>query len=784
MMLLLLSAGVYAQSTITGKIFDKQTKEPLPGATIAVPGTQTGATTNPDGTFTLSSEQAFDSVIVKFIGYQEMKLKVEQGKSLIVELNPSSTNMQEVVITASREAALRSQVPVTISKLSPEIINDAKPTLITELINKVPGVAMLNYNNEQHGMSIRQPMGTSAYFLYMEDGLPIRPMGVFNHNALIEMNIFAISNIEVVKGPVSSLYGPEAVGGAINFITQKPTAVPTARVSLQADNWGYKRVQYGVGGMITKKFGVYAGGFYSDQKDSWQAFSDFNKNSVNLRMDYNFSSRTKLFSTTSYNDYYSQTGGSVDSIAFYTRQYTSTTDFTYRKVNSLRSRLSLEHSWNDDNQTTVTGFYRDGAVGQNPGYAIKWKSPNTTATGEINESSFKSYGLLAQHSAKFKFLKSKLIGGAYVDFSPTKYWSYQIDLAAQLRPDGKSVEKYTIIQERPDIKLADYDADLINSAAYLQYTIEPVKRLKITTGLRYDNMSFNYNNYIDQSSGSKTYDQFTGKIGATYDFGKDKGVYVNYSQGFSPPGLTSIFRKKPGTPANEPPQFYYNLTPAQFDNYEVGGWASLWKNKLYMDAAFYTMYGKNELLNIRQQDNSFDYQSAGKTFHQGVEFGLTSKPVNSFLFRIGGAYSIHRYDDFVLSLKSTDQFKDASGYVMPASPAWIANSEITYKPKKRMKGYKVALEWQRISSWYQNQINTVKYEDKTFLGLKGISVLNFRTGYQWKGIEAFVNIMNLTDELYAHSASRGNNPTDRTTYTPAAPRTFVFGMQYNFTGKK
>ncbi len=68
--------------------------------------------------------------------------------------------------------------------------------------------------------------------------------------------------------------------------------------------------------------------------------------------------------------------------------------------------------------------------------------------------------------------------------------------------------------------------------------------------------------------------------------------------------------------------------------------------------------------------------------------------------------------------------------------------------------------------------------------MKGFDVLNFRVGYQWKGIEVFSNIMNLTDALYANNATRGNNATDRTTYTPAAPRTFVFGLQYNLAGKK
>jgi outer membrane receptor protein involved in Fe transport len=88
-----------------------------------------------------------------------------------------------------------------------------------------------------------------------------------------------------------------------------------------------------------------------------------------------------------------------------------------------------------------------------------------------------------------------------------------------------------------------------------------------------------------------------------------------------------------------------------------------------------------------------------------------------------------------------------------------------------------------MGSWYQDQINTVKYEDKGVFGVKGISVLNFRAGYQWKGIEVFTNVMNITDELYAFNATRGNASTSKTTFTPAPPRTFVFGVQYNFEGK-
>lgn len=64
-----------------------------------------------------------------------------------------------------------------------------------------------------------------------------------------------------------------------------------------------------------------------------------------------------------------------------------------------------------------------------------------------------------------------------------------------------------------------------------------------------------------------------------------------------------------------------------------------------------------------------------------------------------------------------------------------------------------------------------------------MSVLNLRAGYVWKGVDLFINVLNLTNERYANAASRGNAPTDRTTFTPAAPRTVTVGIQYNFTGK-
>ncbi|MNQ47932.1 Colicin I receptor precursor [compost metagenome] len=692
-----------------------------------------------------------------------------------------SQELENVFITANRTATLRKETPVAISKITAKTINETKATAVYEIINKTPGVLMVNLGNEQHMMSIRQPMTTNAYYLYLEDGLPIRPMGIFNHNALLEINQYNLQSIEVVKGPVSSLYGPEAVGGTINLISVKPPVDPEFKFGIQADNYGYRRFQ-AAGGATIGKVGFHIAGISSLQENGWMTYSDYNKDNLNARIDYNISPSTRLISNTMYGKYYSDMSGSVNEEAFNNRTYKSTTDFTYRKSDALRTRLTLEHDWNSNSSSYITAYLRDNKLGQNPSYGIKW-SPTvnpTTAKGEVNSNNFKSYGAIGQHTQKFDFLNTKIVAGALYDYSPVTYWSYVIDLKANLNPGepGKqTVDSYEIIAEHPDSKLADYTADIFNTAGYAQVSLNPIAKLVVTVGGRYDNMKVNYDNALDNSTGSKVYDKMTFKAGANYNPFEFAGFYGNYSQGFAPPGITSIFRTKPGTGGTTgiPADFYYNLEPATFNNYEVGGWFSFLQNKLNFDYALYYMEGKNELLNIKLADNSTDYRSAGETRHKGIEFGATYRPSKQINFRLGGTYAQHTYIDFKLSDKPSDPVQNLNGKEMPSAPKWSGNSELSYYPNW-LPNLRTSVEWQLVGSYYQDQINTVKYD--------GYNIFNARIGYQWKGIEVYGNVLNLTDKLYAYNVSRANTTNAQPTYTAAAPRTFVFGIQYNFSLKK
>ena len=150
-------------------------------------------------------------------------------ESYIKKVNDSIMSeemLEEVIVTsASREIQKRSEVPGSISTINAKSIKETKAFGIDQLVNQVPGVYMSTSraaSNEQHFMA-GTLTATKALFLYLEDGLQIRPTSVFNHNALLEMNDVSYKRVEVLKGPASSIYGSESIGGSFNFITKNPS---------------------------------------------------------------------------------------------------------------------------------------------------------------------------------------------------------------------------------------------------------------------------------------------------------------------------------------------------------------------------------------------------------------------------------------------------------------------------------------------------------------------------------------------------------------------------------
>ena len=747
-LLLIVVSVAFPQAEIKGKVIDAATRQVLQGAIIADEANSIHIISDENGNFNLAIKT--DSIEISSIGYHSLKMRVKD-KELVIFLTPSFANLNEIIVSGNREIQRRTEIPAAINLISKTQINDTKATRLDMLVNKVPGVFMVDLGNEQHSMSIRQPLGYNNLFLYLEDGIPIRTVGDFNHNALIEVNQASLQRIEVLKGPASSLYGSEAVGGALNFITQSPSPFLSGKIQAEAGSRGYKRTDFSMSNTY-KKTGIYIGGYYADQNQSIAEHNDFKKVALTLRADYTFNNKIKLVTVADYINYKTDQKGGLDSAHFYDKDYKSFYRFTYRKVDAFRLRSTLSKEWNDNNKTNLTLFYRNSSVGQNPFYYIaNVVGNNSKAKGQINTDAFKSYGAIIQHSKKFNSVNARLITGISLDYSPATY------LAKYISIDKNTNGVYYQFQKNDSV-LTDYKVDLLNTAAYTQLEYNPINKLKMVVAARYDRLDYSFNNHLlpgaftGAPDAVNHFDHFSPKIGLTYDFGKNKGLYGNYSEGFAPPNITDLYS------GVQVPV----LKPSSYNNYEIGGWLAFAGSKGNVEASLYHLDGKNEIVSVRLPDGTYQNQNAGVTSHKGIELNIKYSPVNDITFRIGGTVAKHKYVNYV------QQGKNFSGNEMAQSPSYIMNGEIIYKPGY-LKGFRIGVECQSLGSYFTDPQNTSRY--------KGFAVLNARAGYIYKSFETWINCINLTNNNYAVTVEKSAYGTS---YRPGQLQTINIGVAYHF----
>ena len=128
---------------IQGKLFDALTKEPIVGATIKLTNSKQLFFTNNEGAFFIPHVGRDVTVLISAIGYVSLENSLSITRENVISLESSSDYLQEVVVTANRDASLRTQAPIAINRISPKTLDETKATSVYEVINKVPRV-MIN----------------------------------------------------------------------------------------------------------------------------------------------------------------------------------------------------------------------------------------------------------------------------------------------------------------------------------------------------------------------------------------------------------------------------------------------------------------------------------------------------------------------------------------------------------------------------------------------------------------------------------------------------------------
>ncbi|MCC7318416.1 MAG: TonB-dependent receptor [Bacteroidales bacterium] len=231
----LLGENTSAQGWISGKVYDAQTNESLPGVLIFIHQNQ-GVTTQADGSFLLPSSSRKNQLVFRYLGYKTVQKSVELSKGdtvqLSVGLQPEVFEMDQVVVTAKRIEERMAELSVSMTVIKAEKVGQQHTTDAEALLAKSPGIDILDGQASIRGGS-GFSYGAGSRVLALLDGLPVIAPDAGNIRWQY-LPLDNISQIEIIKGASSVAYGSSALNGVINFRTEDPTSIPRTTAYVQA----------------------------------------------------------------------------------------------------------------------------------------------------------------------------------------------------------------------------------------------------------------------------------------------------------------------------------------------------------------------------------------------------------------------------------------------------------------------------------------------------------------------------------------------------------------------
>lgn len=269
-MALLFCVNINAQNTFKAVVKDSKTLHGLPSASLSISGTQSGATSDssgfislpaiPDGTFTMT---------LSSVGYESYAktYNFPQDTGLFeIFLTAVDDDLEEVVVSSTRTSRTIANTPTRVETIEFEEIDEKsnmRPNNVAMLLHESTGIHVQQTSATSGNASIRMQGLDGRYTQLLKDGFP--SYGNFaNGLSILEIPPLDLRQVEIIKGPASTLYGAGAVAGVINFISKTPKQDPELNAIISQTHIG--QTNAGVfSSARNKKIGYTILGLYSRQ---------------------------------------------------------------------------------------------------------------------------------------------------------------------------------------------------------------------------------------------------------------------------------------------------------------------------------------------------------------------------------------------------------------------------------------------------------------------------------------------------------------------------------------
>jgi iron complex outermembrane receptor protein len=603
-----------------------------------------------------------------------------------------STTIDEIIVTARKIAEDVQKVPESITTFSAEQIAQAQIHSVDDFIALTPNFNI--FHAETAGnfqMSIRgitQVDKGDAPVTMVIDGVTLPYASSYTRP------LFDVEQIEVLKGPQGSLYGQNAIGGAIIVTTKQPTNDLQGNVDVSYGNHNSTTVTGDVGGPLVadRVFLRLAANFHNDDGDRKYLYVP------NTSGDYdqsgNVRAELKALLTDKLTAYFSFGGGADknDGLALVPVTYSTGSGIPGVSTAQVNQGLTLGQL-NQDSATTATQTSVDGSLRlvYDAGFAT---ISSVTAVEGVTEVQHQDIDVtripfVTVHQDQTIRSVSEELRFASEGTGPLRW------VAGLFYLNNHRQENYTIGANLslleglgPDPAIANFipfeannnDQHLKSRAIFGQASYDLIQDVELTLGARYDSdprsqltTGFGPGGAPLLTSQSATFNQFQPKASVKWQFTPDANVYATFAKGFRPGGFNS------GVSAN-----VENAFPAETtQTFELGAKSAFLNRSLILDVAlFYTTY-KNQQLGLTQvtatgvSTNTYD---VSKTQIKGGEISIQAKPIRGLDIVAGFGYTDATIKEFGSSLSGV-QFSPTAyvGKKTPLVPQFTFNASVQYE---------------------------------------------------------------------------------------------------------